>query len=77
MRRLRIIDNYCTKIRRKIKGERIKWYGGMSQEIMERFERNGDVEFVFMEEAEAESVRRTKSKNRRRNQALRGRFVLF
>ena len=57
--------------------ERIQWYGGMTQEIRERFEKKNGMDFIFLQEAEAESVKRATSKNQRREDIIDAKFTIY
>lgn len=57
--------------------ERMQWYGGMTQEIRERFEKRNLIDFVFMQEAEATAVKRATSKNRRREDIVDAKFTIY
>jgi glycosyltransferase involved in cell wall biosynthesis len=57
--------------------ERIQWYGGMTQEVRERFELRNNIEFIFMPEAEAESIKRSHSKNSRRSDIIEAKFLVY
>lgn len=57
--------------------ERMQWYGGMTQEIRERFERKNNMDFIFMQEAMAESIRRSKSKALRRDDIIDAKFLIY
>lgn len=57
--------------------ERMQWYGGMSQEIRERFEKSNGIDFIFMQEAEALSIKRSKSKNSRREDIIDAKNLIY
>ena len=57
--------------------ERIQYYGGMTQEVRERFEREQGLTFILVDEAKATSVRRTKSKASRREDIIDAKFLLY
>ncbi len=57
--------------------ERIEWYGGMTQEVRERFERFRNFDFIFMEEAQADSVKRATSKAKRRADIIEAKNLIF
>lgn len=57
--------------------ERMQWYGGMTQEIRERFEKRNGIDFVFLQEAEANAIRRSKSKNSRREDIIDAKFLVY
>jgi len=57
--------------------ERIQWYGGMTQEIRERFEKHHSIEFEFYQEAEATSIKRAKSKRSRREDIVDAKFLIY
>ena len=57
--------------------ERMQWYGGMTQEIRERFEIKNNFEFIFMEEAKADAVKRATSKNARREDIIEAKFLVY
>lgn len=56
--------------------ERMQWYGGMSQEIRERFENKNSIDFIFMQEAEADEIKRTKSKSSRREDIIEAKLLI-
>lgn len=57
--------------------ERIQWYGGMTQELRERFEQHNGFNFIFMEEAKAKSIQRAKSKSDRRQDIIEAKFLIY
>jgi hypothetical protein len=57
--------------------ERMQWYGGMTQEIRERFEHSVGLNFVFIQEAEAESIKRAKSKKSRRENIVEAKYLIY
>lgn len=56
--------------------ERIQWYGGMTQEVRERFEGNG-FEFLYLQEVKATSIKRAGSKARRRADIIEAKNLIF
>jgi len=76
------VENFSFVSRKDlIKGgmfcERIQYYGGMTQEVRERFEREQGLTFILVDEAKATSVRRTKSKASRREDIIDAKFLLY
>lgn len=57
--------------------ERVQWYGGMSQEIRTRFESKRGFEFVHLDLARANSVKRTRGKASRRQDIIEAKHLLF
>lgn len=57
--------------------ERMQWYGGMSQEVRTRFERKRGFEFIYIDKARANGIKRSKSKNHRRQNIIEAKFLLF
>lgn len=57
--------------------ERIQWYGGMTQDIRERFETKNNFDFICMPEAQAESIQRATSKSKRREDIVDAKFLLY
>lgn len=57
--------------------ERMQWYGGMTQEVRQRFEGGNNFDFIFMQETQATSVRRATSKNRRREDIINAKFLVY
>lgn len=63
-------------IRNGMFNERIQWYGGMTQEVRERFEGNG-FEFLYLQEVKATSIKRAGSKARRRADIIEAKNLIF
>jgi len=57
--------------------ERMQWYGGMTQEVRERFEGRNGLNFIYMAEAEAESTRRSSSRVSRREDIIEAKFLIY
>lgn len=57
--------------------ERIQWYGGMTQEIRNRFERGRGFRFAFIGRAKANQTRRAKSKKFKRGSIIEAKWTLF
>lgn len=57
--------------------ERMQWYGGMTQEIRERFEGRNGLNFIYMAEAEAVSTRRSSSRASRREDIIEAKFLIY
>lgn len=57
--------------------ERMQWYGGMSQEIRTRAEGANGMDLIYLQEAEATSIKRTTSKNKRREDIIDAKFQVF
>lgn len=57
--------------------ERIQWYGGMTQEVRERFEKRNAMDFIFLQEAEADVTKRATSKNKRREDIIDAKFLVY
>lgn len=57
--------------------ERVQWYGGMTQDIRERFEIKNNFDFISLPEAQATSVQRTTSKNRRREDIIEAKLLSY
>jgi glycosyltransferase involved in cell wall biosynthesis len=57
--------------------ERMQWYGGMSQEIRERFESKNAMDFMILQEAEANSIKRATSKTHRREDIIDAKFLVY
>ena len=55
--------------------ERMQWYGGMTQEIRERYEKLGGVFFILVDEAKAYEIKRSKSKRHRRSDIIEAKFL--
>lgn len=63
-------------IRNGMFNERIQWYGGMTQELRERFEGNG-FDFLYIPQAKATSIKRTSSKSSRRLDIIEAKNLIF
>ena len=75
------VENFSFVSRRELidKGmfnERMQFYGGMSQEIRTRFGNNG-FNFVFIKQAKAKGIKRSKSKIKRYNDIIKAKFLLY
>lgn len=75
------VENFsCVKREDLVNGgmftERIQWYGGMTQEVRTRFERGRGFQFVYVQKAEANSVKRASSKKGRRSNIIEAKWVL-
>lgn len=57
--------------------ERVQWYGGMTQEVRQRFEYGRGFGFVFISKARAKGIRRAKSKRYRRESIIEAKWLLF
>jgi glycosyltransferase involved in cell wall biosynthesis len=57
--------------------ERMQWYGGMSQEIRERFEIGRGFAFIFLDKAKATGIAKAKSKRTRREDIIEAKWTLF
>lgn len=76
------VENFCCinrgdLVRSGMFCERMQWYGGMSQEIRERFEKGLGFSFIFMDEAKANEVRTTKKKSTRRDDLIEAKFLVY
>lgn len=56
--------------------ERMQWYGGMTQEIRERYGRALGMDFVFLDEAKAFEVGKSHSKRGKRNDILEAKLLI-
>lgn len=57
--------------------ERMQWYGGMTQEIRQRFELGRKFEFVLVNAAKAKQVKRSKGKATKRDAIVEAKFMLY
>jgi glycosyltransferase involved in cell wall biosynthesis len=57
--------------------ERMQWYGGMTQEIRERFEKRLNFTFIFVEEAKATGISRSRSKLSRMESIIEAKYLLY
>ncbi len=57
--------------------ERMQWYGGMTQDIRTRFERELGFDFVIADTAKAKGIKRAKSKRGRLENILEAKVLLF
>lgn len=57
--------------------ERMQWYGGMTQSLRERFEDRLGFGFVYLQEAQAESIKRATSKSKRRDDIIDAKFLTY
>ena len=57
--------------------ERMRWYGGMTQEIRTRFESERGMDFIFIDEAKAEGIRRSRSINSRRSDIVEAKYLIY
>ena len=57
--------------------ERMQWYGGMTQEVRQRFEVKNNFDFILLQEAEADSIRRARSKNQRREDIIEAKYLIY
>ena len=57
--------------------ERMQWYGGTTQEIRHRFEKKNGFNFMFLKDAKANSTKRAKSKNSRRDSIIEAKYLLY
>lgn len=57
--------------------ERVQWYGGMTQEVRERYETLNGVSFTFLEEAKASVVKRSTSKSKRREDIIEAKYLVY
>jgi glycosyltransferase involved in cell wall biosynthesis len=64
-------------VRHGMFNERMQWYGGMTQELRSRFEGKNNFEFIFLQEAQAVSVKRATSKNKRREDIINAKFLVY
>jgi glycosyltransferase involved in cell wall biosynthesis len=76
------VENFsCVNRKDLIEGgmfnERIQWYGGMTQEIRQRFEMGRGFHFVYIAEAKATGIRKSKSKSHRRDSIVQAKWTLF
>jgi len=76
------VENFsCVGRRELITGgmfcERMQWYGGMTQEIRARFEKEKGLDFILIPEAKAKSVKRAKSRKSRRNDIINAKHLIY
>ena len=57
--------------------ERIQKYGGMTQEVRTRFEKEQGFSFILAEKAKANQIGRSKSKKSRRKDIIESKYTLF
>lgn len=57
--------------------ERMQWYGGMTQEVRTRFERERGLTFILVDEAKAEGIGRSGSKKARREDIIDAKFLIY
>ena len=57
--------------------ERMQWYGGMSQEIRERFEKGRGFDFIILNEAKAKGIAKARSKKFRRQNIIEAKYLIF
>lgn len=57
--------------------ERMQWYGGMSQEVRERFEKGRGFSFVFIQDAKAKGIKKAKSKRSRRGSIAEAKWLIY
>lgn len=75
------VENFCCVNRRDLIAggmfcERMQWYGGMTQEIRERFERCRGFEFIFLSDAKAYSNKKAKSKKSRKESIIEAKYLI-
>jgi hypothetical protein len=76
------VENFsCVNRRDLISGgmfcERMEWYGGMTQEIRNRFEVGRGFDFTILYEAKAKGVVKSKSKKLKRQDIVEAKYLLF
>ena len=57
--------------------ERIDCYGGMTQELKERYEKRQNINFVFLEDAKANQVSSSHAKSTKRSEIIEAKFLLY
>ena len=57
--------------------ERMQWYGGMTEELRNRFEKGNSLNFVFIDEAKAKGIKKSKLRSLKRLQTIEAKFLIF
>ena len=55
----------------------MEWYGGMTQDIKARFEGEQGINFVFLQEAKANQVGKSRSKWTKREDIIKAKLLLY
>ena len=76
------VENFsCIHREDLIKGgmfsERMQWYGGMTQELRQRFELGRGFEFILVDQAKATQIKRARSKKSKRKNIINAKWLVY